>query len=204
MAAFPSIRSFLAAFPAVIWSFDCMRTHPGISGSSYTSFVLPSLTFLPSFRSRKTKKQNTKKKKKSHFCIVKTCLLPHAEPPRPRGAPRAPTHSGHVPPGSEAERPAQGSLPAARGRASSGGAPAAPTAPGSRELPPERGSREPRCFSFSSNFGALPELRHTSSAGRLPPPASRARSCPRHLSCSRAHPRVRATTYGKIKIKNPK
>lgn len=56
MAAFPSIRSFLAAFPAVIWSLDCIRTHPGISGSSYTSFVLPSLTFLPSFSSREKNK----------------------------------------------------------------------------------------------------------------------------------------------------
>ena len=56
MAAFPSIAWDLAPSPAVMRSFDWMNTWPSWSGRSYTIFVLPSITTLPSFNSRiKTK-----------------------------------------------------------------------------------------------------------------------------------------------------
>lgn len=50
IAALPTIWSFLAAFPAVIWSFDLINTCPGLSSSSYTSLVLPSFNFFPILR----------------------------------------------------------------------------------------------------------------------------------------------------------
>lgn len=51
MAALPSIWSFLAAFPAVIWSLDWTRTSPGCSRISNICFVLPSFSFWPIFNS---------------------------------------------------------------------------------------------------------------------------------------------------------
>lgn len=51
MAALPSISSFLAAFPAVIWSLDWTRTSPGWSTSSKICFVFPSFSFWPRFNS---------------------------------------------------------------------------------------------------------------------------------------------------------
>lgn len=143
MAAFPSIRSFLAAFPAVIWSLDCMRTHPGISGSSYTSFVLPSLTFLPSFRSRGTKNQSNKIKTNKKVTFASQRLVyfrTHSRHLRVRGDPALPDHEelpeprpkgrcGHVSPSSAAESPLKAPAWRHGGRASrSRLAPAALTA----------------------------------------------------------------------------
>lgn len=61
MAALPSIWSFLAALPAVIWSFDWTRTNPGWSSISNICFVFPSFSFWPTFSSKMVHRKNNLK-----------------------------------------------------------------------------------------------------------------------------------------------
>lgn len=83
MAALPSIWSFLAAFPAVIWSLDWTRTNPGWSTISNICFVFPSFSFWPIFNSINTHNEKEAAFKTLYmectFAKYNFCTLPGVE-----------------------------------------------------------------------------------------------------------------------------